>query len=96
MIWLYKFKNINYSHSNLKNKKTNKVKKLKNLELFQFFYLILIFFSLIQLGLNIYLNKKEYYSFNIQSHINQITIKINGTGEQCILGSDYSFCPDSI
>ena len=78
-------------------KKSFKVKAMKNLNLFPLFYIILIIFSLMQLGLNISINRRENALFHkMQSQLNEITIKIDGTGDQYILGGNYSFCPDSI
>ena len=96
MKWLLKFKEETYSQRNSKKKQPNEVKRLKNLELFSLFYFVLISFSLIQLGFNIPMKRKEGTPFPMQSYSNEITIKLEGIGEQYILGQNFSLCPDSI
>ena len=95
MRWLLKWKEEADTRKILEKKKSFKVKAMKNLNLFPLFYIILIFFSLIQLGLNISINRRENALFH-KMQSNEITIKIDGTGDQYILGGNYSFCPDSI
>ena len=44
-------------------------------------YFLLIILQLIQVGLNISFAQKERFQFQMKSHSNEITIKIEGTGD---------------
>ena len=97
MKWLLNFKKETCTRRNLKQAKPHKLKASRNLELSPLFYFILIFLPLVQLGLSAPLIRNEYVPLRmIQSLSNEITIKIEGTGEQLILSTNYSFCPNSI
>ena len=92
MKWLLKSKEEANIRKISEKKKSFKVKSMKNLNLFPLFYIILIFFSLMQLGLNISIYRRENALFHkMQSQLNEITIKIDGTGDQYILRGNYSF-----
>ena len=97
MKWLLNFKKETCTRRNLKQAKPHKLKASRNLELSPLFFFLLIFLSLMQVGLSIPFKRNEYAFLRmIQSQLNEITIKIEGTGEQQILGGNYSFCPNSI
>ena len=56
----------------------------------------LIFLQLIQVGLNYETIRKEITKFHLESHSNEITIKIFGVGDQYVVSEVFSTAPDSI
>ena len=92
-----------YSAEYSKKKSTTK-KKLDNFVFLQLrkqtyiskIYFLLIILQLIQVGLNLSLDKKEYFHFQMKSNSNEITIKIEGTGDQYVIYEQFYKCPDYI
>ena len=82
MKWLLNFKKETCTRRNLKQAKPHKLKASRNLELSPLFFFLLIFLSLMQVGLSIPFKRNEYAFLRmIQYQLNEITIKIEGTGE---------------
>ena len=71
----------------LKTKKHSYISKI---------YFLLIILQLIQVGLNLSFTKKDGFQFQMKSHSNEITIKIQGTGDQYVVYEYFYKCPDSI
>ena len=95
MKWLLKFKIEKYFAKYIKKK--SKPKGLKNNLIYLKFSNVWFFFIFIQLfieGLNISFTKEKI--FQIQSHANEITIKIEGTGDQYVVSENFYKCPDYI
>ena len=103
MKWFLKLCVGKYSAEYSRKKATPK-KNLDNLNLLQSrkqtyiskIYFLLIFLQLIQMGLNISFSQKESFHFQMKSHSNEITIKIEGTGEKYVVYENFYKCPDSI
>ena len=67
------------------------LKKAKNIWIiYPTFYFLVLFLSLIHPNLSLSLTRKEC------SHLNEITIKINGLEDQYILNNDFYYCPETI
>ena len=67
------------------------LKKAKNIWIiYSTFYFLVLFLSLIHPNLSLSLTRKEC------SHLNEITIKINGLEDQYILNNDFYYCPETI
>ena len=96
MKYLPNLKAKTYPPKVLKKKKSYGTKSPRNLELSSLVYFVLIFFSILELGLNTPVYRKKGVQIPIQSNQNEITMIISGTGEQPILGYNYSFCPNKI
>ena len=94
--------NINFTNENIfpeyLNKRKQKKTKLKNNinhnSIIKHF--ILIFISFLPLIFNMPIKRKESFYTFIQSYSNEITIKIEGKGQQIITSSIYNLCPDHI
>ena len=56
-------------------------------------YFSLILLVLIPIGLNIPISKKDNLGLILNSHSNEITLKISGTSDQFIVNENFSPCP---
>ena len=92
MKWLLKHEGYNDFRKN----KTKEKIDLKKAHHCSNIYPFLIFLSLIGLGLNFSIKRKEISKFSMNSLSNEITIKIQGIGNQQIISDNYTLCPDSI
>ena len=92
MKWLLKHEEYNDFRKN----KTKEKIDLKKAHHCSNIYPFLIFLSLIGLGLNFSIKRKEISKFSMNSLSNEITIKIQGIGNQQIISDNYTLCPDSI
>ena len=100
MKWLFK---IESKDSSLKYKEYHS-NKMKRLNLFKIpgikimnlsmIYSLITFLILIQFGFNFLSSKKAFSVFYVMS--NEISLKIQGTGDQFIVNENYPLCPDEI
>ena len=97
MKWLLKFK-IEKNCAKYRKKKSKQKLSNKNLNYLQFSKVcfFFIFLKLFVEGLNFTFTKEKSFLFQVQSHANEITIKIQGTGDQYAVSENFYKCPDSI
>ena len=99
MKWLSKYKNDKDFLELQKTDKKNRInskdrKKRKTYDFLVYYFLLLI--ALIPLVLNSSIKTKDINYCLGKSYSNEITIKIQGTGEQKILNASYYLCPDYV